>query len=204
MVKLLSRWLTPARSLTLALSLTASEAYAHGAVKGLGNFGGGFVHPLIEPAHLVALIALALLIGQRGVVAAKGSLIGLAAASAIGLLFAGFDSTPDTDNLLLGAAAASGVAVMVARPLPAVVGSLLGAWIGFGIGVGTVPEGLIGSMRFMSVLGTWLGINFCTLCAATFIQEAKRPWLLVLVRVAGSWVTACAVLVLALHASGRG
>jgi len=204
MVKWPSRWLTLARSLTLALGLTASEAYAHGAVKGLGNFGGGFVHPLIEPAHLVALIALALLIGQRGVMAAKGSLIGLAAASAIGLLFAGFDSTPDTDNLLLGAAAASGVAVMVARPLPAVVGSLLGAWIGFGIGVGTVPEGLIGSMRFMSVLGTWLGINFCTLCAATFIQEGKRPWMLVLVRVAGSWMTACALLVLALHASSRG
>lgn len=204
MVKQLRRWLTPARLLALALGLTASEAYAHGAVKGLGNFGGGFVHPLIEPAHLVALIALALLIGQRGVMAAKGSLIGLAGASAIGLLCACFDWPSDTDNLLLGAAVASGLAVMVARPLPAVVGGLLGAWIGFGIGVGTVPEGLSGSVRFMSLLGTWLGVNFCTLCAATFIQEAKRPWMLVLVRVAGSWMTACALLVLALHASGRG
>ncbi len=200
MVKPLRRWL----ALSLTLGLTASDACAHGAVKGLGDFGGGFVHPLIEPAHLVALIALALLVGQRGVMDSKGSLVGLAVASAIGLLCGCFDWRSDTDNLLLGAAAITGVAVMVARPVPAAVCTVMGVWIGFGIGVGTVPEGLSGSVRFMSLLGTWLGVNFCTLCAATFIQEAKRPWMLVLVRVAGSWMTACALLVLALHASGRG
>jgi urease accessory protein len=200
MVKPLRRWL----ALALTLALTASDACAHGAVKGLGDFGGGFVHPLIEPAHLVALIALALLVGQRGVMASKGSLIGLAAASAIGLLCACFDWPSDTDNLLLGAAAITGVAVMVARPVPAAMCAVVGAWIGFGIGVGTVPEGLSGSVRVMSLLGTWLGVNFCALCAATFIQEGRRPWMRVLVRVAASWMTACAVLVLALHASGRG
>jgi hypothetical protein len=32
------------------LASAAPNVFAHGAIKGIGNFGSGFVHPLVEPA----------------------------------------------------------------------------------------------------------------------------------------------------------
>ena len=38
---------------------------AHTTIEGLEGFGGGVVHPLMTPAHLLLLIALGLLAGQQ-------------------------------------------------------------------------------------------------------------------------------------------
>ena len=47
------------------LVLTVGPAWAHPPPLGIGGFGGGLLHPLFVPAHLFALLALGLLIGQQ-------------------------------------------------------------------------------------------------------------------------------------------
>lgn len=193
-------------TLTLALGLAsgASDVFAHGAIKGIGNFGSGFVHPLVEASHLTALLGLALLFGQRGVLTVQRALLALSGAVALGLVGAASGWPGNTDDLLLVLAGAVGLAVVFARPLPPLVYVIAGGAIGLGIGLGTSHEEMKGGAYVAAMAGTWLGASFCTLSAATFIGEAKRPWMQILVRVAASWITASALLVLALRLSGRG
>ena len=55
------------RCLTAALLLLApGVALAHGPMPGVGSFYGGLLHPVMVPSHLITLVALGLLIGQRG------------------------------------------------------------------------------------------------------------------------------------------
>ena len=45
--------------------LAAQPALAHPPPLGIGGFAGGLLHPLFVPAHLLAVLALGLLIGQQ-------------------------------------------------------------------------------------------------------------------------------------------
>lgn len=47
------------------LAATACPAAAHSPIKGVGTFYSGLLHPALVPAHLLALIAVGLLIGQN-------------------------------------------------------------------------------------------------------------------------------------------
>ena len=51
-------------AILLVLSVPAT-ARAHSAIEGLEGFGGGLLHPLTSPAHLLVIISLGLLTGQR-------------------------------------------------------------------------------------------------------------------------------------------
>lgn len=191
-----------ARRLALALALMSlgSSAQAHGSIKGLGDFMGGFLHPLFEPAHLVALMSLLLLIAQRGVQSSSAGMLALATTTGIGLGAAAMGWPGATDTPLLVVASLTGVAVVVARPLPQTVIVLLAGAMGLGIGLGSNPEGLLGASRYAQLAGTWLGTCLYAISGATLLEEFKRPWIPVLIRVVGSWMVATSVLVLALHA----
>ncbi|MBC7703617.1 MAG: HupE/UreJ family protein, partial [Rhodoferax sp.] len=43
--------------LAVCVLLVQTSAYAHGASAGMAGFGGGLIHPLITPAHLLLLLA---------------------------------------------------------------------------------------------------------------------------------------------------
>lgn len=189
-------------ALGLALLLLGPRAHAHGSVQGLGDFMGGFLHPLFEPAHIVALLSLLLLMAQRGMRASNPTLLSLAAATATGLAAATMGFSVPTDTALLVAAALTGLAVVVARPLPQSLHLLLAAGIGLGIGLGSNPESLQGASRYAALAGTWLGACLYPISGATLLEECKRPWVTVLIRVVGSWMVAASVLVLALQAVG--
>ncbi len=160
---------------------------------------GGFLHPLLEPAQLVTLIALLLLVGQQGTDRAHTAIWSLMAATATGLVTALSGWPVATDIPLLVAAALTGLAVTAARPLPVWAYLVLGAAAGLGIGLGSEPEGLQGTARVASVCGTWVGACMYLISGSTVVQEIRPPWGRVLIRVVGSWMTACAILVLTLH-----
>lgn len=189
------------KRLLLALSLPAlcGRAQAHGSVRGLGDFFGGFVHPLVEPAHLVALVALLLLVAQRGVRASTATMVALAAGSAAGLAVAAGGWPAPSEIPLLVVAALTGLIVTVARAGPGALHLAIGAAVGLGIGVGSAPEDLQGASRWVSLAGTWLGTCMLVASGATLLEELRRPWVPVLTRVVASWMTATALLVLALH-----
>src|SRR5258708_36995165 len=51
--------------MAVAFSAVPETASAH-AVFGVTGFFGGFLHALVVPSHVLAIVALALLIGQQG------------------------------------------------------------------------------------------------------------------------------------------
>ncbi len=62
-----------------------SNADAHLAIKGAGDFGNGALHPLVTPQHLMIVLGLALLLGMRVPLRLKLPMVSLAISSAIAL-----------------------------------------------------------------------------------------------------------------------
>lgn len=187
-----------------ALLAAAGDAAAHGSAQGLGTFFGGTIHPLIEPAHLIALVTLGLVIGQRGPDANRGSLFAFAAALAAGLAAAGLGWPFATDVLVLSVAALAGLVVAASLALPRAVVATVGGALGIGVGLGSAPESASGGALVATLLGTEVGAIVWLLNVVALVSSLKQPWLLILVRVVGSWATASSVLVLALWLSGKG
>lgn len=185
------------------LGMAAGAAQAHGSATGMAGFAEGFVHPLLEPAHLVALMVLALLIGQQGHGPARWAPAGLALGAGIGLLVAAFGWPVGTEVPLLACAAIAGLAVTVGRRLPMPVYLVLAALMGAGIGLGSLPEGPRGAAMAATMFGTWAGSWTWLVIASHALAGLTRPWTRVLIRVAASWMAACALLFLALSIAPR-
>ena len=186
------------RSAFAALCIASQAAAAHGSVAGLGNFFSGVVHPLFEPAQLIALVALGLLIGQRGLPATRPAALSFVIGAGLGLLSAGFGAAPDTDPFLLAGAGLIGLAVLSAVHLPRALYAIAAASVGLGLGLGSAPESVAGSARIVMLLGSGVGVCVWMFNVVGLVHEAKRPWLRIGVRVLGSWIAASAVLVTAL------
>ena len=183
------------RGAFLALCIVSQGAAAHGSVAGLGNFFSGVVHPLFEPAQLIALVALGLLIGQRGLAATQPAGLSFVMGALLGLLAAVIGATPNTDPFLLAGAGLIGLAVLTALPLPRAVCAVLAAGVGLGVGLASAPEAVAGSARVVMLLGSGVGVCVWMFNVVGLVHEAKRPWLRIGVRVVGSWIAASAVLV---------
>jgi urease accessory protein len=186
-----------------ALLAACGEASAHGSIQGIDHFSGGLLHPLVEPTHLIALVALGLLLGQRGIARAEAALFAFAAGVVVGLLGAGFGWTVDTDLPLLAIAMLSGIGVAMSLALPGLICAAIAAAVGAGIGVASNPEAYAGSAMLAALGGAGIGAMLWLLTIAALVNMMKRPWLRILVRVVGSWASASSVLVLALWISGK-
>lgn len=194
----MKRW-----GLAVALLAASSAALAHGSVQGVDHFSGGLLHPLVEPTHLLALVTLGLLIGQRGIAKAEGALLGFAAGILLGLVCAAFGWTFDADLALLSLAALTGALVAISFALPAPVYVAIATALGAGIGMGSNPDAFTGSALLATLSGAGLGAALFLLCIAAIVNPLRKPWLAILVRVFGSWACAASVLVLALWLSGQ-
>ena len=62
---------------------------------------------------------------------------------------------------------------------------------------------MAGSARLTLLLGSGVGLCVWMFNVLGLVHEVRRAWLLVLVRVVGSWITASAVLVMALWFAGK-
>lgn len=189
---------TRAAALAAALALP-SAAWAHGEIKGISAFYGGMLHPFISPAHLIALLALGLMFGQRGVLASRHAMTTLMAALAAGLWF-GIGAGLDTDQPLLVLAVLLGITVVAARPWPNIALVAVAGLVGVAVGLGSEPEGMWGSQRWNALAGTMIGATLCTGCIAGVVHSTQQAWARIGVRVIGSWLTASAILVLTLAA----
>jgi len=165
----------------------------------MNGFAGGIALAL-APAHVVALIGPALVAARLGsrqratVVAAFTA--GLAAG--LGVLAAGLGETPAADVLMV-AAALCGLAAAAAFPLPPAVTAALAFVVGVAGGLDSPPHAIALREAVLSLIGTACsGIAaFAVLVAAT--APLVRIWQGVVLRVAGSWIAAIAILVLALR-----
>jgi len=195
---------TARAGVSLCLLMAASVAHAHSPVKGIGGFYAGFLHPVTGLEHVLPFAALGILAGQQGdrvapalflfavmvMLGALGALL-IPALPYIGLL-----------NILSGVLL--GALVAAAWRLPVVVLYVIAIVFGLthGFANGTALNGAFKPYLFIPGLGlAGLVVPAWMMIVTDLILRQKYNWMRIAVRVAGSWITAIGVLVLA--TSGR-
>ena len=182
--------------------LLPSRAWAHLVNTGMGPVYDGIGHLLLTPEDLVPVLALSCYCGLRGPQAGRWAMFVLPVAwCAGGLIGLKLDleiTLPVTalSFLLLGGlvAADAKLPVQVIAPLTAVVGLVHGVLNGLILQTGPGGPAILGIMGTLFVLVTLL---------SAVVVSLERSWSRIFVRVAGSWVAACGLLLIALHFSAQ-
>jgi urease accessory protein len=164
------------------------------------GFAAGFAHPLLAPAHLLSLIGLGLLAGGASLRArlAVMAAFALGLAGGLGAIASGMGETAANDMLFVaagvcGATAALGMPVAVWLAAPAAI------IVGCAVGLDSPPDAVSLREAVWTLIGTGCGAVAALALmtgAAALIRWAGRP---IALQVAGSWLAAIAVLVLALR-----
>ena len=161
------------------------------------------IAPLLEgiwqffvPTHLLAVGALGLLIGQgrRAVLLAPFAL-GLAAGA---LAIASAVRETPAATALLAVAALAGILVVLAWT-SALLGTALAFAAGGAIALNSPPHALTIPAAIAMQAGAAVAAAAALALVAFIASRAERPWQQIGVRVVGSWITASAILVLALR-----
>lgn len=180
-------------------------ASAHSPVAGVMPFYAGVLHPFVVPAHVMAMLLLGLFIGRQPK-AQYGRLSAVFLASlALALALSALAGEPDTDRALLVGILGVAGAMALARPRtwpPALAVAVMGAGAIL-LGLGSGPQGVAGSSRWLHLAGTWLGILIGVGWVWMLAERARRPWQAIALRVLASWLAASALLVLSLALAGR-
>jgi urease accessory protein len=175
--------------------LGVTPAQAHLNSTGMGPLYDGLMHFFTSPEDLVPVLALALLAGLRG--AAYGRRI-LFVVPTVWLLagFLGFSSKSAGPHpvvaagwfLLLGLLLAADVKLSLRgiTVLSALVGFYHGYWNGAGRGQSDSAT--------VALLGLVFAIFVLIALSAAFVVHLRAEWARIAVRVAGSWIAACGLL----------
>ena len=163
-----------------------------GFIEGVAQF--------LTPTHLLAIVALGLLVRQQ-----KRRARGIAlAACALGLVVgslaiaASVRETPAA-MVLLGIAALAGTMVVLALPLAWFLGYALSFTSGAAFALNSPPQAIALSSAIAAQFATGIAA-LATLAAVMLIAaHAERPWQRIGIRILGSWVTASAILALTLR-----
>lgn len=188
-----------AAALIAALLLVfPSNADAHLAIKGAGDFGNGALHPLVMPQHLMIVLGLALLLGMRVPLRLKLPMVSLAISSAIALGVVSFVQFSPPELPLTLIAMVLGLLVAIGRTLPpaALAGICAICAVAVGLDSGVDPES--GMVVWKTLSGTWLGVTGVTGYLALAVSNgAEKNWARTGMRILGSWIFAIAILMLA-------
>lgn len=167
---------------------------------GVGGFAGGLLYPLLVPVHVIALVGASLIAGRNflptGAAMTVAFALGLSAG--LGAIAVGVGETPASDVLLAGATlcgliAATGVVV------PAWLAASMALVSGAALGLDSPPESIQLGEAVAMLIGTGCSGVAALGMLALMASAVARLWQGIVLRVAGSWVAAIAILVLALR-----
>lgn len=176
------------------LLAAAAPAAAHGTIEGVAPFYGGLLHPLLVPAHPLLLLALGLVLAQGGRAAAPRALGLWVLGLALGLVARARWAAPEAVALApLALAAGIGLLVAAAAPPRGPLAAALAGLAGLALGLDSDPAG-----SWPALAGTGLGASGVLLLVAGGLVDRRAAWLAIGIRVAGSWIAAAALMVLAL------
>jgi hypothetical protein len=152
------------------------------------------------PTHLLAIVALGLLVGQQAIRLPVISIAALAAGLAIGSLIvaSAIRDNPAALALLVLAAIAAGLTI-IDRPLPSWAAAGLSLAIGAALALNAPPQEFTVQAAIVSQLSFGVAAMLAFALAARFATLAKAPWQRIGVRIVASWVAASVILVLALR-----
>ncbi|MGH7495802.1 MAG: HupE/UreJ family protein [bacterium] len=175
-------------------------AFAHVVNRRFGDFYAGMLHPFAGFEHILPIIAMALLAGQRGAAAGRAVLLAFPLSLAAGITLGMTVASPlrIIDMINLGSFIVLGALVAGAWRLPAKVLPLLaiffGLTLGFANGVDLTSE-VSAALFLLGVVATSVII---TALGAAMVVSLKSDWQNIAVRVAGSWILAIGILMLGL------
>ena len=180
--------------------LSASAAQAHTVIDGVGGFPGGLLHPLLVPAHGLALIALSCLVG-RFEWRTRLMLIALFAAGcglAIALVTMAFSANA-AELVVLALASLTGLLLAAGLRLPSPIVAILVICVGAAITLDSVPAVLTVKETILSLCGTVLAATSLLALIAFLSAAGPSLWQRIGIRILGSWIAASAIMVLALR-----
>lgn len=183
------------------LALTTPSALAHGAIPGATPFYVGLLHPLLAPAHVLALLALGLYLGRADEARKAVAIWALALGLVLGGLLTLPLSDPDTDRGLLPVALACAVLVAAGRTGPVGLVATVCALIGLLVGLGSGDPGFAPWQRFLTIGGSVVGALLITGQLAFWGEVlGRQPRLAqgtaIGQRILGGWLVAISLLML--------
>ena len=181
----------------LGLLLAPGPVFAHSPIPGIGSFYNGLLHPLLVPAHLLVLLALGLLLSQRGLGTMRLAIPAFVPALLAGLAWSFAPPSWAGEMVLLALAGLCGVLVLLQAPLPRFAAVLLSGLIGVLLGLDSAADPTFGA-PLGTLAGTACGAILGLLYIAGLSERLQRPWHAIGRRILGSWICASALLVLTL------
>jgi hydrogenase/urease accessory protein HupE len=182
---------------TLTIALRAEPAEAHLNSTGMGPVYDGLIHFLSSPEDLVPALGLALLAGLRGAAHGRRAVLTLPAAWLLGSLF-GLSAAVTTGGtvlsslwfILLGGLviADAKLSLSATTVLTAVLGLAHGYFNGTGMGHSV--------FAVLASIGLASGVFVLMVLVAAFVVQQRAFGARIAVRVTGSWIAACGLLML--------
>ncbi len=184
---------------SLCACLLPQIAFAHSPIKGIGSLFNGALHPVFAPAQLLLLLGLGLLFGQHQPGRIKKVVYLLIAGLAAGLSGSVFMTLNGLDLTLLLIATLVGLLVLSNVNVPVMVLLVLAGISGLVIGLDSFPQGLSGKANMLALFGSGVGAYLLMLYMMALSESfSHKHWQKVGVRVLASWISASALMVLAL------
>jgi urease accessory protein len=177
----------------------ATPAEAHLNSTGMGPVYDGLMHFLMSPEDILPVLALALLAGLRGASHGRRVLFVLPVTWLLGGLFGTIATTTASNGspwlsaavfLVLGGMLAADAKLPLA--VTTALAALLGLYHGFLNGMGMGPL----SFATLALLGLASAVFVLVALSAAFVVQLRAHWARTAVRVAGSWIAACGLLML--------
>ena len=172
----------------------------------MGLFTGGLIHPLITPAHLLILLGLGLWLGQHPPLLLRTPMLLFAPFSAAGLwLTTQMTVPPLWQPLLICLAFCIALVVTLSARLPAWAFKLVPALAAFSIGLDSgLDSGASATNTAITLIASWIALNLAVANFAFYTSICpQRQWLQIGIRVAGSWIAAICMLLLAFSLKGQ-
>lgn len=175
-------------------------AHAHSAVAGMNSFYAGLLHPLLTLPHVLVLLGLGIWLGQHPPLRLKTPMLAYATGCAAALLLTTRIAMPPSSQTAV-VAVALGCGLLVAASarlhigLRATVAAVAAIAVALDSGVDGAPANLATAL---TLLGTWISTTVLVANIAYYTALCpQRPWVQIALRIAGSWMAAVSLLVLA-------
>lgn len=191
------------RPIATALLLAAnSNGNAHSPVEGAANFYWGIIHPYYQLAAALIVVAFGLIAGRmpQGRSTTKIMTAYMAAIS-LTLIIILFHPLTLHVYVALGMAIILGLMVVSDRrpPLSALIAvAMLTAATAAAT---SPPDGNNLREQLLMTAGSFIGLTLPPLYLIMLLRQLNKPWPIIGVRIIGSWITACGILVLCLQFS---
>jgi hypothetical protein len=141
-----------------------------------------------------------LLIGQQRARSRRAPLLAFVAGLVAGLVALACAVGPTSAaDVLLAAAAVTGLLVALAWPMPALACAPLAVVVGGALGLDSPPEVIAISAATVMLIGTGLGACLALALIVACVSYLTAWWQRIGMRILGSWIAASAILVLALR-----